>query len=47
MKCPKCENIFEMKDVAEDVMEREINNLYFECPKCDTPLVMSYTLQED
>lgn len=47
MKCSKCEKYFDIKDVAEDAMEREMNNLYFECPECDTPLVMTYTLQED
>lgn len=54
MKCSKCEKDFDIKDVtsstqtwSEDAMEREMNNLYFECPECDTPLVMTYTLQED
>ena len=47
MKCPKCEADFNIKDIAEDATENGKDDLYFECPKCDTPLEMTFSLKED
>lgn len=47
MKCPKCTKDFSIKDVALDSMKGKENNLFFECPNCDTPLEMIYSLKED